>query len=317
MTPTSIDFGDVGVGCSVDKAFVITNNGCGTLAGTVSESCDEYSIVQGEGSFALNRGQSHTVAVRFTPTSAGSKYCGVQTGSGSCGEVTCTGTGSYMPAVCSVTPTSIQFGQVAVGSSMETSFTIANVCGGTPLVGTVSESCTDYSLVSGGGGFALDPGQSREVSVRFAPTSTGQKSCAVVIGTALCENVSCTGIGMGEATGGRKRFHSEPEGGLGRTSDRSDSESREYALGTVRPNPFNPTTTISFTLPERARVTLSIYDVEGRLVRTLLDEVVGEGYQERIWNGRDAGGTPVSSGVYFYRLTAGGKTLTKKMVLLK
>jgi hypothetical protein len=83
------------------------------------------------------------------------------------------------------------------------------------------------------------------------------------------------------------------------------------------PNPFNPSTTISFTLPERERVMLSIYDVRGTLVRTLADELVGEGYEERIWDGKDASGNPVGSGVYFYRLTAGDKTLTKKMVLLK
>jgi hypothetical protein len=46
--------------------------------------------------------------------------------------------------------------------------------------------------------------------------------------------------------------------------------------------PFNPTTTISFTLPERARATLSIYDVEGKLIRTVLDDIVGEGNRERI-----------------------------------
>jgi len=83
------------------------------------------------------------------------------------------------------------------------------------------------------------------------------------------------------------------------------------------PNPFNPSTTISFTLAERAEVTLAIYDVKGRLVNTLVDGMVGEGYQERIWDGKDASGNPVGSGVYFYRLTAGDKTLTKKMVLLK
>ncbi len=83
------------------------------------------------------------------------------------------------------------------------------------------------------------------------------------------------------------------------------------------PNPFNPRTTISFTLPERARVTLAIYDVKGSLVRTLVDDTIGEWYQERVWDGRDASGNRVSSGVYFYRLTAGDKTLTKRMVLLK
>jgi hypothetical protein len=89
------------------------------------------------------------------------------------------------------------------------------------------------------------------------------------------------------------------------------------ALRQNYPNPFNPTTTISFTLPEKSRVTLSIYDVKGSLMRTLVDDMVGEGYQERIWDGRDGSGSQVSSGVYFYRLTAGKQTLTKKMVFLK
>jgi flagellar hook assembly protein FlgD len=62
---------------------------------------------------------------------------------------------------------------------------------------------------------------------------------------------------------------------------------------------------------------LAVYDVEGRLVRTLVDETVGEGYQERIWDGKDANGNPVGSGLYFYRLTAGDKTLTKKMVMIR
>ena len=89
------------------------------------------------------------------------------------------------------------------------------------------------------------------------------------------------------------------------------------ALHQNHPNPFNPSTTISFTVPERARVTLSIYDVQGRLMRTLVDEIIGEGYRERIWDGRDAGGSEVGSGVYFCRLAAGNKTLTRKMVLLR
>ncbi len=89
------------------------------------------------------------------------------------------------------------------------------------------------------------------------------------------------------------------------------------ALHQNKPNPFNPKTTISFTLPEREKVTLSVFDVEGRLVRTLVDDVVGEGYQELIWDGRDANGNPVGSGVYMYRLTTRDRTVTKKMVLLR
>ena len=101
------------------------------------------------------------------------------------------------------------------------------------------------------------------------------------------------------------------------TGVRTSHSPGESSLVQNYPNPFNPTTTISFALLERARAALSIYDVEGRVVRTLVDEAVGEGYQERIWDGKDARGNQVGSGVYFYRLTAGNRTLTKKMVLLR
>jgi hypothetical protein len=108
--------------------------------------------------------------------------------------------------------------------------------------------------------------------------------------------------------------------------DRSEVRSRtatvrtkSYALELDQnaPNPFNPTTTISFTLPERSRVRLAIYDVEGRIVSELIDDVVEDGYREYVWDGKNSEGNPVSSGVYFYRLTVGDRTLTKKMVCLK
>ena len=84
------------------------------------------------------------------------------------------------------------------------------------------------------------------------------------------------------------------------------------------PNPFNPTTTIGFTLRERSHVTLRVYNVAGQLVRTLVDEVRASGVSHTVdWDGRDARGTSVASGVYFYRLVTKDATRTRKMVLLK
>jgi hypothetical protein len=83
------------------------------------------------------------------------------------------------------------------------------------------------------------------------------------------------------------------------------------------PNPFNPTTTIHFVLPTRERATLTIYDTSGHKVRTLLDQVDDLGAHDVAWDGRDDTGASVGSGVYFYRLTAGKRTETKKMTLLK
>jgi glucose/arabinose dehydrogenase len=83
------------------------------------------------------------------------------------------------------------------------------------------------------------------------------------------------------------------------------------------PNPFNPTTVIAFTLPYRTRANLSIYDVKGKPVTTLIDGMVDEGFTEVIWDGKDSRGNLANSGVYFYRLIAGTQTMTKKMVFVK
>jgi aminopeptidase N len=83
------------------------------------------------------------------------------------------------------------------------------------------------------------------------------------------------------------------------------------------PNPFNPSTTIRFGLDSPGQARLSIYDTRGALVRTLVDGHLGEGTHEVAWNGNDSEGRPVSSGVYFCRMSAEGQTFTRKMILLR
>jgi hypothetical protein len=84
------------------------------------------------------------------------------------------------------------------------------------------------------------------------------------------------------------------------------------------PNPFNPTTTIKYQIKESGHVSLRIYNVAGKLVRTLVDGQRKSGLlHETTWDGRNNRGQPVASGVYFYKLVASNFTQTKKMVLLK
>ena len=92
---------------------------------------------------------------------------------------------------------------------------------------------------------------------------------------------------------------------------------RRLVLRQNSPNPFTPQTTISFTLAEAHPATLTVYDSRGRRVRTLLRRSLRVGDIDVTWDGRDDEGAIVSSGVYFYRLHAGERILTKKMVLLK
>jgi len=88
-------------------------------------------------------------------------------------------------------------------------------------------------------------------------------------------------------------------------------------LHPVSPNPFGPATTISFALPAAGPVELSVYDVAGRLVATLADGVLPAGPHRAAWDGTDAAGTAVGSGVYFVRLECAGSVATRKMVLMR
>jgi hypothetical protein len=108
-----------------------------------------------------------------------------------------------------------------------------------------------------------------------------------------------------------------PSTGGQKDPDRPKLISRGSQLEQNYPNPFNPMTTIRFKLEERSEVTLSVFDASGRLVRELANTQLEEGIHERIWNGTDAKGNRVASGIYFYRLTAGSNVMTMKMVLLK
>ena len=91
----------------------------------------------------------------------------------------------------------------------------------------------------------------------------------------------------------------------------------QYSLSDAYPNPFNPTTTLSFSVIDEGLLSLNIYDMTGRLVTTLVDGNMEQGYHSVIWNGMDSNGHAVSSGMYIYVLQGEGVSITKKMVLMK
>ncbi|MCB5276310.1 MAG: C25 family cysteine peptidase [Candidatus Cloacimonadaceae bacterium] len=97
----------------------------------------------------------------------------------------------------------------------------------------------------------------------------------------------------------------------------NDIPSLVTALNGNYPNPFNPTTTIAFSMAEAGPATLSIYNSKGQLVRQLANSEFTTGKHYLVWDGRDNGGRPVSSGLYFYRLSARHYSKTRKMILMK
>jgi hypothetical protein len=90
-----------------------------------------------------------------------------------------------------------------------------------------------------------------------------------------------------------------------------------YTLDQNYPNPFNPSTQIPFSLPQNEKVTLTIYNIIGQKIATLVDGTLAAGTHVVTWNGRDSRGMTLSSGVYFYMLKTSSFTATKRMTLLK
>lgn len=91
----------------------------------------------------------------------------------------------------------------------------------------------------------------------------------------------------------------------------------DYRLHQNYPNPFNPTTTIKYDLPEESRVVLKVFNLLGQEVRTLVNEKQSAGFKTEVWDGKNNSGNKVGSGIYIYKLNAGTKNHSRKMVLLK
>jgi len=85
----------------------------------------------------------------------------------------------------------------------------------------------------------------------------------------------------------------------------------------IYPNPFNPSTTISFSIPEAGRVIISVYNIKGQKVKDVLDLDLEKGFHKVIWDGKDKHNRNVGSGIYFVRVEAAGSVHTRKIMLMK
>lgn len=102
------------------------------------------------------------------------------------------------------------------------------------------------------------------------------------------------------------------------TDDPNNSFSSTIArLHTAYPNPFNPSTTLSFDVPNSEKVVINIFNVKGQLVKNLCNQVYDKGYHSIVWDGKDKNGTRCGTGVYFYKMQAGNITQTQKMMMIK
>jgi len=99
--------------------------------------------------------------------------------------------------------------------------------------------------------------------------------------------------------------------------DKAITTPNDFVLSQNYPNPFNSATTIDYSIPRQSRVTIDIYNLLGQKVKSLINEIIPAGNYTAIWDGTDSNNRSVSSGVYYYRISAGDMTDTKKLVLMK
>ena len=128
----------------------------------------------------------------------------------------------------------------------------------------------------------------------------------------LAENSPCVGTGEDGANMGAFGVGCEEI-----LSTDKDVIPLQYIVHQNYPNPFNPVTTLRYDLPENGLVNITIYDMLGRQVKTLLNQTQDAGYRSVIWDATNDYGKPVSAGIYLYQIQVGEYISTKKMVLLK
>jgi hypothetical protein len=148
---------------------------------------------------------------------------------------------------------------------------------------------------------------------QYTITYSGTSGSVLKIEWIILENLDEQWGGWGN---GPLRAVTLSEGSLS-TDDNDGIIPSRYSLSQNYPNPFNPTTTFDFTLEAASVVNIAVYDVLGHKVRSLLGASMSPGTHSVTWDGRDDNGYQLSAGTYFYRMTTGTNTLTKKMMLLK
>ena len=191
LSPTSKNYGDVIVDQTSSETFVVSNDGDATLnvssVSITGTNANQFSITSGGGSFTLSPSGTRNVVVQFAPTSEGSKSATLSIASDDPDEATKTaalsGSGVVVPDIA-ISPTSKNYGNVAVGATGSQTFTVSNTGNGDLSVSSVSLTGTNadqFSITSGGGAFTLSPAGTRSVTVQFAPISAGSKSATLRI----------------------------------------------------------------------------------------------------------------------------------------
>jgi hypothetical protein len=179
--------------------------------------------------------------------------------------------------------------------------------------GKVSNVKLEYSTNGGGSWVTITTSTTNDSSHSWTVPDAVSSSCLVRISDAADGKP----IDESDVTFSITASSSAALASYGGLMESGAAPPKEFRLAQNHPNPFNPETRIRYELPEAVHARLTIYDILGREVVTVLDEEKPAGRHSLVWNSRDADGQRVSSGLYFYRLRAGSFMAVRKMLLVQ
>jgi hypothetical protein len=302
LESTSIDFGGVMDGLTGTQFLHVYNTGDAGLDLDTMYCTGNFSVMPGSGT--VDASDTLALEVTFAPDDEASFDGTLTIVAGNDPDedtltVNLSGNGTPQAPIMVLSDDSLYFGAIEVGQTVTRQTTIYN----TGLQDLEVEELnmagselftTDFSDAT------VEPGDSVDVEFQFAPTEQITEATAVV-----------TVVGSGVADQTITLYAGEV------LTAENDFIPSKYILYQNHPNPFNPVTTLRYDLPEQSHVTIVIYDMLGRQVRTLINETQDAGFKSVIWDATNNYGKPVSAGVYIYQIQAGEFVQTRKMVLLK
>jgi hypothetical protein len=310
--PPSIVFGEVRLGVKKDTTVLLVNQTASALTVRLNLPAGDFSADRL--SARIDAGKSLVLRLSFRPRQVGQKVARLAVQGRDLGlDLAGTGVEEAMAPTggLQLSATSLTMDNTRVRSTSRKSLIVSNTSTqNISLALSLSGPNANQFRVSPTRQ-TLTPGQRKSFTLTFMPTSTGAKRATLTLapstGSPLTVALSGTAIATTSSGLSAREEAAKPAGSGGLV----------LALGNNYPNPFNPVTTIGYSLAEAAPVRLVVYNLLGRQVRVLVDEVQGVGRYAVEWDGLDEAGLAVSSGVYFYRLEAGPFRAVRKMLLAR
>ncbi len=187
VIPEILNFGNAPMdGPPTSRQTTIKNCGGTSISGLVPSDCGAFVITEGAGPFTLLPAQSRRLTIAFAPGEPGLSACNLRLGADLCSDVYLIGNGVDLP--CATAPTSIVFPVTEVGGVSPWRSAMLTNNGSQLLTGFIPSSCGPFEVVQGAGEYRVSPGLNRNVTIAFAPTTAGDFTCLLDLGT------DCAGI---------------------------------------------------------------------------------------------------------------------------